>query len=301
MDLDPKRLEAFWAVCAQGSFSLAAVSLNMTLAAISIRIKGLESDLGQRLLIRGKSVKPTPSGQILLQHIQQSRLLEAGLREQLSGKSNLQALEIAVNADSLASWFLPGIAAAVQKNKLLLQCQVDDQEHTLALLKTGAVIGCVTTQKKAVAGCIAQPLGAMRYRCVASESFTRKVTTQGAVNLHQLLAQPAICFNRKDGLHDLFIEQHFGLKNPSYPKHYFPAVDAFHNALVQGLGWGIESTMQLPQNHKEKPLVDLFPGKFIDVMLYWQHWARESIHAAKLTAAIQLAAKRYLNPVAKRL
>ena len=67
--LDAKQLEALAAVLEQGGFGPAAQSLNLTLAAVSLRIKGLEAALGQRLLVRGKSVRATPAGQTLLAHV----------------------------------------------------------------------------------------------------------------------------------------------------------------------------------------------------------------------------------------
>ena len=57
--------------------------------------------------------------------------------------------------------------------------------------------------------------------------------------MHRLLAMPAVIFNRKDGLQDAFLAQHFQLTAPQYPRHFVPAVDAFESALAHGLGWGM--------------------------------------------------------------
>ena len=111
--LDARQLDALAAVLEFGGFGPAAQALNLTLAAVSLRIKGLESALGQRLLVRGKTVRATPAGQVLLAHIKQLRLMESDLLGGLNGgdaagqKSRWQTLCVAVNADSLASWFLP--------------------------------------------------------------------------------------------------------------------------------------------------------------------------------------------------
>ncbi len=129
--------------------------LNLTLAAVSLRIKGLESALGQRLLVRGKTVRATPSGQVLLAHIKQLRLMEADLLGGLSGggrpgqKTLWQTLSVAVNADSLASWFLPGLASSLLRHHLLLDVMIDDQDHTHGALKNGDVMGCVSTLPRA--------------------------------------------------------------------------------------------------------------------------------------------------------
>jgi LysR family transcriptional regulator, chromosome initiation inhibitor len=297
MNLEPRQLEALSQVVAHCSFTGAAESLNMSLAAISLRVKALEEAVGQRLVTRGKTVKATPAGRVVLAHIRQLELLNTDLKERLQPASKGQSqLAVAVNADSINSWFLPGLKVELQSQQLLIDIHIDDQDHTLALLKEGAVVGCITTQEKAVPGCIAQPLGSMRYRCVASPAL-RELLRKGnrAIQSHDLLSYPAVCFNRKDGLQDLFLAQHFGLRGIQYARHYIPAVDGFHQALVSGIGWGLEATIQSPEVFKAKQLVDLFPGKTVDVPLFWQHWSRETSAAHRLTSAILKAAKKYLN------
>ena len=300
MPFDPRQLAAFDATVQTGSLSAAAVTLRITLAATSLRIKALEESLGQRLLIRGKTARATPAGQALLTHIKQVRLLEADLQHTLqpasSGKAQAyQNISVAVNADSLASWFFPGIQAALQKHKLTLDVTVDDQDHTLEWLKNGDVIGCVTTLPTPLRGCLAEPLGTMRYRCVAAPGLQAKLLGKKRnIGLHQLVTQPAIGFNRKDGLQDQFLLQCFGVTDPSYPRHYIPAVDAYRQSLLGGLGWGMQADIQAPHDVPSGVLVDLFPGHFVDVPLFWHHWQREAPQAARLTLAIKAAAVKLL-------
>jgi LysR family transcriptional regulator, chromosome initiation inhibitor len=300
MQFDPRQLAAFDAAVQTGSLSAAAVTLRITLAATSLRIKALEESLGQRLLIRGKIARATPAGQALLTHIKQVRLLEADLQHTLqpagSGKAQAyQNISVAVNADSLASWFFPGIQAALQKYKLTLDVTVDDQDHTLEWLKNGDVIGCVTTLAKPLRGCVAEPLGTMRYRCVAAPSLRDKLLgKKSTLGLHQLITQPAIGFNRKDALQDQFLQQCFGMTELAYPRHYIPAVDAYRQSLQCGLGWGMQADIQSPEDLRSGALVDLFPGHFVDVPLFWHHWQREAPQAARLTLAIKAAAGKLL-------
>jgi LysR family transcriptional regulator, chromosome initiation inhibitor len=296
MQFDPRQLAAFDATVQTGSLSAAAVTLRITLAATSLRIKALEESLGQRLLIRGKTARATPAGQALLTHIKQVRLLEADLQHTLqpagrAGRSAYQNISVAVNADSLASWFFPGIQAALQKHKLTLDVTVDDQDHTLEWLKNGDVIGCVTTLATPLRGCVAEPLGTMRYRCVAAPELQAKLLgKKRSLGLHQLVTQPAIGFNRKDGLQDEFLRHCFGVSDLAYPRHYIPAVDAYRQGLLSGLGWGMQADIQAPDDVPSGRLVDLFPGQFVDVPLFWHHWQREAPQAGRLTLAIKAAA-----------
>jgi LysR family transcriptional regulator (chromosome initiation inhibitor) len=282
--LDARQLEALAAVIEHGGFGPAAQSLSITLAAVSLRIKALEENLGQRLLVRGKTVRATASGQALLAHVKQLRLMEADLLGGLQGggardAARWQSLSVAINADSVASWFLPGVAPLLQRHRLLLEIVIDDQDHTHDALKSGDVIGCVTTLAQPMRGCVAEPLGVMRYRCVAAPEVVQRCRTpRGAVSPHKLLAHPAIIFNRKDALQDGFLEQHFGLKQPNYPRHFAPAVDAFERAIELGLGWG----MVPEQDLTGRPgLKEVLPGATVDVTLYWQHWERESLSAQR--------------------
>jgi LysR family transcriptional regulator, chromosome initiation inhibitor len=336
MQLDPKPLNAFAAVVETGSLAAAALQLRITLAAVSIRIKTLETQLGQRLLVRGKTTTATRAGQQLLAHIRRTRLLEADLADNFAATAvsgsrlrqpRWQNLHVAVNADSLASWFLPGVKAALQKHHLLLQCVVDDQEHTLDALKNGDVIGCVTQWAQPLRGCTAQPLGIMRYRCWGSPDIAQRIAAlqakpRRAAKLAQqpqpstplsppaqphipaLLQIPALCFNTKDSLQDQFIQRLLGLQNAAYPRHQLPAADAYLLAMNQGLGWGMQADVQRQalQARAAQPLavvdflVDLFPGHWIDVPLYWHHWQQESVQATRLTQAVVAAAQQHLLP-----
>ena len=301
--LDARQLEALAAVVEHGSFRAAAQHLHLTLAAVSLRVKGLEDQLGQRLLVRGKQVRATPAGQSLLTHVKQVQLMEADLLAGLQGSNTRtgqrwQTLGVAINADSVASWFLPGVVPVLQRHRLLLDIVIDDQDHTHDALKSGEVMGCVTTLAEAMRGCVAEPLGVMRYRCVALPAVAAKcLGPQGEVSPHRLLSLPAIIFNRKDALQDAFLAQHFGLRQANYPRHYAPAIDAFETAIELGLGWGMVPEHHLARRVGRPELVDVVPEATVDVALYWQHWAREPMSAQRLTNAVKAAAQAQLAPM----
>jgi LysR family transcriptional regulator (chromosome initiation inhibitor) len=298
--LDARQLEALTAVVEHGGFGPAAQALSLTLPAVSVRIKALEDGLGQRLLVRGKRVRATAAGQALLAHVKQVQMMEADVLEALqagasvgSGSAAWQSLSVAINADSVASWFLPGVAPLLKRHRFLLDIVIDDQDHTHDALKSGEVMGCVTTLSQAMRGCVAEPLGTMRYRCVAAPSVAQRCRTPaGNVSVHRLLGQPAVIFNRKDALQDAFLAQHFGLQQPHYPRHFAPAIDAFEAAIGLGLGWGMVPEQQLVGR---SDLVEVLPGATVDVVLYWQHWARESVSAQRLTQAVKAAAALQLR------
>ncbi len=306
--LDARQLDALAAVIEHGSFGAAARALSLTLAAVSLRIKSLEAALGQRLLVRGKLLRATPAGQALLGHVRQLRLMEADLLAGLPGgagnvgkAARLQSLSVAVNADSLSGWFLPGVAAAVQQHRLLLDIVVDDQDHTHDALKSGDVAGCVTTLAQAMRGCVAEPLGLMRYRCLAAPALIAQwggAAAAGGMALAQrLLASPAVIFNRKDALQDAYLARHFKLKGALYPRHFVPAVDGFELALELGMGWGMVPDASPADRARPRALQEVWADHPIDVMLYWQHWAREPLAAQRLTQVVKQAARERLLQV----
>lgn len=301
---DPKLIEALKAVVSAGSFQGAAQALNLSVAAVSLRIKSLEESLGARLLVRGKTVRLTTTGQTLMAYAQRAQMLHEEVLSvlQTGGSKYWQTLSVAVNADSVSTWFLPGIAPLLVKSKLLINIIIDDQDHTHAALKNGDVLGCVTTSAIPMHGCVAEPLGQMRYRCLARPDLVaRSRTPNGQVSIHKLLKIPAIIFNQKDALQDTFLLKYFDLQTPQYPKHYVPAIEAFTQAIECGLGWGMVPDLisQLDQTQArastlQPKWVEVMPNAPIDIALYWQHWSQTSQAVAQLTKKVKEAAQQRL-------
>ena len=106
MQIDGQQLAAFAAVIEHGSFDAAAARLHVTPSAISQRIKALEQRVGQVLVRREKPCVATPAGVPLLRLAAQTALLESeALAEMSGGSSERTRIAIAVNADSMATWF----------------------------------------------------------------------------------------------------------------------------------------------------------------------------------------------------
>ena len=309
--LDSKQIDTLLAVHREGSFQAAARVLNLTPAAVTLRIKALESAVGAMVLIRGKSLRLTPQGQAIVSYAQRAQLLDDELMRSLSldqqtfhGGESWSSLRVAINTDSLATWFLPGVSEDLQARNILLDIVVDDQDYTHEALANGEVVGCVTTLSKPMKGCVAEPLGVMSYRGLAHPDFLRHCKTPGGeLSVHALLSRPAIIFNRKDALHDQFIHTHLGLRQPNYPRYFVPALDAFERAIELGLGWGVvpqpvlrDQSVPLVRPHAMDQLKEIVPGARLDVSLYWQHWERESEPAQRLTRAVKRAASLYLRP-----
>lgn len=293
--IDP-RLVAFEAVVKEGSFERAALRLKLTQSAVSQRVKLLESELGQVLLVRSKPVRPTPAGRRLLPYLGQLQLIQGEAERALHPGASERPLRlpVGVNADTLASWFLPAVEQVVREDALVLDCVVDDQDHTHALLANGEVLGCVSTRADPMRGCAALRLGVMRYLCVASPAF-RGRHFPGGLARSALLRAPAIVYGHHDDMHETFLRRHFGLESGQYPHHVVPSSEGFAAFAVAGLGYGFVPEIQIRDALARGALVDLAPDHQEPVELFWHHWQVQSPLMARLSAALVAGAAKVLE------
>jgi LysR family transcriptional regulator (chromosome initiation inhibitor) len=289
--LDPAQLAAFAAVVEEGSFEAAARRLHVTPSAVSQRIKALESRMGQILVRRVRPSRPTEAGQVLARLAHQVALLEGEVLAELA-VGRPPRIPIAVNADSLATWFLPALAAAEPTYELTYEIHQEDQDHSVVLLRDGAVMAAVTAEPRAVQGCRVEPLGAMRYLAVVSPDFRR---SHLAGDLTEALATaPALVFNRKDALQERFLLTLTG-RRLEPPVTYLPSSQGFVDAARLGLGWGMVPAQLAGPAIEAGQLVEMAPGRGLDVPLYWQRWRLDSPALAALTEAVRATAATALR------
>src|ERR1700684_4068473 len=210
--LDYASLSAIAAVVREGSFERAARALNVTPSAISQRVKGLEERLGSVLVVRGQPCVATATGRLLCRHVEQVGLLEVDLRDTLprlaqAGAQDTRAtLRIAVNADSLGTWFIGAMRDFLQTAPALLDVALDDEEHTVEWLRSGSVLAAVSANARPVQGCNSVPLGRLNYLAVASPDYVQRHFPKG-VDAASLVSAPILRFNRKDGLQSQWIRR----------------------------------------------------------------------------------------------
>lgn len=297
MDLDPKQTDAFQAVAELGSFERAAVRMNVTPSAVSQRIRALEASLGTPLVLRSRPCRATPMGQRLLQYLRRADLLRADLQADLLDiESGPTTVPMALNSDSLGTWFFPAMAGLLARDRFILDLVVEDQDHTFALLKSGMVVGCVSTDAEPMRGCSAEPLGTMRYRLMASEAFRRRWLPEGLTREAARRA-PVVAYTRKDSLQSGFLLARLGLPEGAYPCHYVPGTEAHFQAIRYGAGYGMVPEWLLAHGGAgEEPLVDLAPAFPTDLALYWHTWTLQSPRMEELSRHIVAAARAVLRP-----
>ncbi len=293
---DMRQLSALAAVVEEQSFERAAQRLHVTQSAVSQRVKQLEERLGQVLVKRTIPIQATEAGQIILKHFRQVSLLEDELLQALSQQDaqGFTRVAIGLNADSLETWFPDAVAPLVTQQRLLLDLKVDDQDATHQFLKDGEVIGCITSSAKAMPGCLCVPLGVMPYRCLANRDYLERYFPEGVV-ADGFRRAPVAEFSHKDQLQNRYLLQFFGLGAHEYPRHRIPSSHMFCGVIERGLACGMVPDQQGQPMIEQGTAVDMTPGRYLAVPLYWHVWNLGSELIRQLTDVLVAEAERQLD------
>lgn len=293
MDATTEQLRTLAAVIEHGTFDRAAEALHVTSSAVSQRIKALEQQTGRVLLLRTKPARPTKSGSVVVRLARQVALLESEAMDELGleGGGARPRIPLVINADSLATWVLPALAGI---DRTSFEVTIDDQDHSIDRLREGTAMAAITSNPNPVQGCIARPLGIMRYRAVASRAFAEQWLPDGFTD-QALSAAPVVVFDRKDALQDRYLERRLGPGAALPPRHYVPASADFLRAIELGFGWGMLPDLQASDAIAAGALVVLDDERHMDVPLYWQQWSVESATLTRIAASLQKAAAARLR------
>ena len=285
MHLD--QLRALLAVVDHGTFEAAARALHITPSAVSQRIKGLERDTGRVLVERTTPCRATASGERIVRSARQMVVLEEDVRLELGEGGAALDLPVAVNADSLATWFEAVLGTAAGWEDTRLQLEVEDEEYSTDHLRRGGVVGAVTADPVPVAGCRTEALGSMRYLPVASPALAERfVRGRG----YAWDAMPALRFNAKDELQAGFLRD-LGVTGAP-PTSHVPSSEGFVAAARAGLGWAMVPEAQIGDDLDTGRLVLLRGRSHRDVPLFWQVWTLQTPRIERLTEAVHEAARR---------
>ena len=291
MDLDLGQLRALRATVDAGTLEAAARALSVTPSAISQRLKALEHATGRVLLVRSKPVRVTEPGRAVLRLARELELLAADTARELADAGSPVVLPVAVNADSLATWFLPALAPL--RDQVLLDLHRADQDDTAALLREGTVLAAVTGSATPVPGCTSTPLGVLRYRPAAVPSFVQRWFPDGPTAV-ALGTAPVVHFDRDDDLQRGWLRRRTrGKADP--PAHHVPSTEGFVQAVLAGMGWGMLSDLQLAESTLRSAVVLLDERATIDVPLYWQRWKVRSPSLDRLSDTLLAGARRALQ------
>jgi LysR family transcriptional regulator (chromosome initiation inhibitor) len=292
-DLPLDQVRTLLAVVDEGTFDAAAATLHLTPSAVSQRIKALEQRTGRVLLQRTKPVRATESGEVLVRLARQVARLERDAYAELglSAAGEPTRVSVAVNADSLATWFLGALTRVPEEMRLCFELRREDEDHTAALLREGLVMAAVTSSPDPVPGCSVRALGGMRYVPAARPEFAAR-HLDGP--LPEVLAEaPVVCFDRRDDFQDGFVRR-LGRGAASAMRHYVPTSEGFVDAVAAGLGWGMVPEAQAEPLLRAGRLVGLAADP-VEVPLYWQQWKLDSPALATVAEAVVTTAGEALR------
>ncbi|WP_031480339.1 LysR family transcriptional regulator ArgP [Streptomyces bicolor] len=295
-ELPLDQVRTLLAVVDEGTFDAAAAALHVTPSAVSQRVKALEQRTGRVLLVRTKPVRPTESGEVVVRFARQLARLERDARAELGlrGAGEATRVSIAVNADSLATWFLAALTRVRQEPPLCFELRREDESRTATLLREGLVMAAVTSSPDPVAGCTVRPLGRMRYLAAASPEFAERHL--GGSLRDAIMRAPVMTFDRSDDLQDAFVRRlRRARTGASAVRHHVPTSEGFLSAVTAGLGWGLIPESQAEPLLRDGRLVQLAPERPVDVPLYWQQWKLHSPALVAVTDAVAATAAEALR------
>jgi LysR family transcriptional regulator (chromosome initiation inhibitor) len=288
MRLQTDHLAALLAIVETGTFESAARQLHITASAVSQRIRALENEIGQVVLVRATPCRATLAGESLVRLARQQRLLEdEAARELAPAEGAVVELSVAVNADSMATWFGGVLREAATWDGVVLRLRVEDQDHSSALLRAGQVLAAVTSDPAPVQGCSTEPLATLRYVPAASQLLVERHSRGRGVDWSTM---PVVRFNAKDDLQQRVLDRHGVTTAP--PTHEVPDGAGFVTAVRSGLGWGVLLESQLEPAVAAGDVVRLGRRDHVDVPLFWQRWRLGSAHLERLSDAVRREAAR---------
>ncbi|WP_267420097.1 MULTISPECIES: LysR family transcriptional regulator ArgP [unclassified Curtobacterium] len=303
--LQREHLETLLTAVDLGTFDAAARALSITPSAVSQRIKAMEQLVGRVLLQRTTPIVPTADGTVVLRHARQARLLDEETARDLGGAATddgdrVPSIPLAVNADSLGTWFLDALAVVRRDTEVVFDLHRADQDRTAELLRSGTVTAAVTAESDPVQGCSSVALGIDRYRAVASPAFVERYLS-GADSERRMLQRldrvPLVDYDHDDDLQQGFLRRVVG-HAPRGPRHFVPTSADFARAVTLGFGWGLLPEAQCLDALEQGALVELTPGRRADVALWWQRWNLASPLLERVTDAVRATAAERLHPPA---
>ena len=197
--MTPAQLTTLLAIIDEGSFESAALELGISPSAVSQRIKALESNVGRVVVRRTTPATATEAGEVLVQAARRMALVQAEAAAELTDRLDRVPLTVAVNADTLATWFKPVLRDAAGWPGTALRLRLEEEERTRALLRRGDVMAAVTRHAAPVSGCEVVELGTVRYIAAASPELRLNYTTHEGLDWAHM---PALRFGPNDLLQD---------------------------------------------------------------------------------------------------
>ena len=280
--MDLRDLRTLAAISRSGSFEAAARALNITASAVSQRVSRLEDEIGLMVVMRGTPATMTKEGEVLLRAGRQIDALLEDVRAEIKDAEPGDPIPVAVNHDTLATWFVDAVVAFQHGTGRLLEVVLADHSLTTRSLRSGAVAVAVSSDPSPVAGCEASVLGIMRYTAVVHAGL-----------LPRLADIPAIFVDRADTLSAAALAMNpelFGSTRITY----LPGVHEARRAVLAKAGWSIMPYALVKDDLDRGDLAIAMPRQFIDIPMYLHSWRSASPTIHELCQTLRRKSRRVL-------
>jgi LysR family transcriptional regulator (chromosome initiation inhibitor) len=132
MRLLSPQLQAFIAVCEQGSVHAGADILHLTQTAVTQRIRNLEAQLGTSLFVRSRrGMQPTAEGEALLQYCHAVTALEGETLAKITGQTALSTVSLVITGPTsiMRSRIIPACTPILkQYPQTLIHFMINDED-----------------------------------------------------------------------------------------------------------------------------------------------------------------------------
>ncbi len=229
----------------------------------------MEQIAGKVLLRRSNPVTPTDAGQSVLRIARQSEFLQQEMERELMGVGGFQSVSVAVNADSLATWFIDAVGTLSREDSIFCDLRREGEFHSSAMLRSGEVMAVITSKPEKIPGCSVETLGVARYWCVATPDFVQRYLPGWPKTMS------------REELNRAPIQS---------PTIYIPSSPDYARAVSSGIAWGLIPEAQCAEELESGHLVKLaaIPVEF---PLYWQRWNINSPVRETVTRRVHEAAR----------
>ena len=125
------QLRGFHEIARQGSFTKAADRLFLTHPAISLQLKALEEEVGEPLLERGKRIRLTPAGEILLRRTRAALAeLDSAQAEIASLRQELRGRLVIGTSDTNSTYVLPDVLRSYRESYPQVEVDIRNKMST---------------------------------------------------------------------------------------------------------------------------------------------------------------------------
>ena len=198
-----KQIETFVTTARTGSMSAAAVRLNMTQPAVSMRIRDLEKQLDIVLIDRaGRELRLTPHGREFLDHAEEI-LAKVDQAQNLFGSQHVIAGRVRLGVtETVAITWLPALVSRINKRfpKVVVELDVDLTAGVWRKLNAGDVDFALLPGPVQGPRLVTRFLGSIRYEWMASSQLPIPNRTLVPEDISKW---PIIMLGQESNLHDV--------------------------------------------------------------------------------------------------